>query len=160
VFSVDADEIIFGSSYPKILGSFSLFRRAFKLNLHQFFYKPNYLWVDKDFIGPTVCKGSYYHRFPSQWRYDGKLFQEKAGAHFSWQLTIDEMIEKLNNYGHAHDYAHLANREILADAVENKKYPFNEKERFEIRLLDFEKDAAYYPEKFKLVMDDFANLLT
>lgn len=159
VFSVDADEIIFRSFYPKIINSFSLFHRAFKLNLHQFFYRPNYLWVDKDFIGPTVCKGSYYLRFPSQWRYDGKLFPEKAGAHFSWQLTVDEMIQKLKNYGHAHDYAHLANREILTDAVENKKYPFNEKEKFEIKILDFEKDAAFYPERFSSVADEFSSLL-
>jgi hypothetical protein len=159
VFSVDADEIIFRRFYPKIINSFSFFRKAFKLNLHQFYYKPNYLWIDKDFIAPTVCKGSYYHKFPSQWRYDGKLFLGRTGAHFSWQLTVDEMLEKLKNYGHAHNYGHLAQREILEDAVKNKKYPFNEKEDFRIRVLDFDKDAEYYPETFKQILNDFSYLL-
>ena len=126
VFSVDADEIIFADHYQKIVDELSFFTPAIKLRLHQFFYRINYLWVNKKFIAPTVCYAKYYKRkYPGQWRYDGRLYREIAGCHFSWCLSIEEMIQKLNMYAHKNEYGHLAHKEILQNAVDSKIYPFD-----------------------------------
>ena len=98
-------------------------------------------------------------RYPAQWRYEGKVHDEIVGCHFSWQLTIDEMIAKLSSYAHAADYGHLANREILTDAINNKKYPFNEKVDFQIRDIDYKSSPEYYPDTYKEFSQEFEYLL-
>ena len=55
IFSVDADEIIFGQEYPKIISQLKWWRPAIKLPLYQFYYRINYLWENNKFIAPTVC---------------------------------------------------------------------------------------------------------
>lgn len=156
VFSVDADEIIFGQNYEKIMGTLGVFTRAVKLPLHQFFYRINYLWENKDFVAPTVCKAKYYRKkYPSQWRYDGKLYPEKVGCHFSWCLTVDEMIAKLSTYAHNTEYGDLAKKEVLENAVKNKTYPFDPSVDFQIRVLDIYKDRKYYPEKIYDMLGEF-----
>jgi len=160
IFSVDADEIIFGRYYEQIMDKLSFYNRAIKLPLHQFFYRTNYLWENKDFVAPTVCKASYYKKkYPAQWRYDGKLYPEKVGCHFSWLLTIDEMINKLNSYSHNPEYGHLARREILEEAVRTKTYPFDPSIDFSIKVLDMHKDKQYYPSKIYSMLDEFQHLM-
>lgn len=152
IISVDADEIIFKRYYEYILSHFKDKKAnpVLQLKLYQFFYKPTYLWVDKIVIAPTVCKVKHNRfRYPAQWRQEGEILDEIVGCHFSWQLTITEMIEKLSNYAHAADYGHLAKREILVDAVRNKKYPFNPSVDFRIREIDFDHNPEFYPEHFK-----------
>lgn len=160
VFSVDADEIIFGAHYEKIIRSLKWWRPAIKLPLYQFFYKINYLWENNKFIAPTVCYAGYYKwRYPAHWRYNGWLYKEYAGCHFSWCLTIDEMINKLNNYGHHQDYGHLADRQILQDAIDNKKYPFDPKADFKIKVLNLEIDKKYFPKSIYGMLDAFSDLI-
>jgi len=160
IFSVDADEIIFGYQYPRIMAKLGFFTPAIKLQLHQFFYRINYLWENNNFIAPTVCKAKYYKKkYPGQWRYNGKLYPEIAGCHFSWCLTIEEMIKKLNTYAHQYEYGHLAKREILEDAIKNKKYPFDPKVDFRIKVLDINKDREYYPSAIYTMMDEFKELI-
>ncbi|MCL4439335.1 MAG: hypothetical protein M1609_01710 [Firmicutes bacterium] len=160
VFSVDADEIIFGRFYDKIIGQLGFFNRALVLPLYQFYYRVNYLWENNEFIAPTVCKAKYYkNKYPAQWRYDGKLFPERTGCHFSWCLTIDEMLAKLETYAHHQDYGHLAKREILEAAVKNKTYPFDPNVDFRIKVLDIRKDKEYYPEEIYNMLDDFREVL-
>ena len=160
IFSVDADEILYSHVYEKALDEIGFFRKALKLKLHQFFYRMNYLWVGKEFIAPTVCKVSFYkNKFPGQWRYDGKLLEEWAGCHFSWQLTVEEMVWKLKNYSHTHDYGHLANKEILEDAINKKKYPFDPKVNFDIQVLDVDKSSDLYPKSFYVLKEHFKDLI-
>lgn len=160
VFSVDADEIIFGHIYPRVIAQFGFFTNAIQLQLHQFYYRVNYLWENKKFVAPTVCRAKYYkYKHPGQWRYDGRIFSEIAGCHFSWCLSIDEMIAKLNMYAHQQDYGHLANREILENAIKNKTYPFDPMTDFRIRVLDMEKDKEYYPKAIYDMLDEFKDII-
>lgn len=160
VFSVDADEIIFGYQYERILEKLSIFHPAYRLRLHQFYYRMNYLWENNEFIAPTVCYAWYYaFRYPGQWRYAGKLYKETAGCHFSWCLSIDDMINKLDAYAHHYEYGHLARPEILKKAVKEKIYPFDSSVDFRIRVLDPHKDPQYYPKSFFKMWDEFSGLI-
>jgi len=160
IFSVDADEIIFEQEYSKIISQLRWWRPAIKLSLYQFFYKINYLWENNKFIAPTVCFAYYYKwRYPAHWRYQGFLYKEYAGCHFSWCLSIEEMIAKLNIYGHHQDYGHLADKDVLEDAVNNKKYPFDPKIDFKIKVLNLENDKKYFPKSIYGMLNNFKDLI-
>lgn len=132
VFSVDADEIIYGNMYDRIIKEVKE-KDKILLTLHQFFYKTNYHWYNHDFSAPTVAKYKCYKdQYPSSWRYDGENFNNYAGCHFSWCMSVQEMIYKLNTYSHP-EYRFCASESILKDAVENKKYPFDTSVSFNIR---------------------------
>lgn len=160
VISVDADEIIYSRYYESLINKISLFTPALQLKLHQFFYRINYLWTNETFIAPTIARASFYKdRYPGQWRYDGNIYPEIVGGHFSWCLTVDEMLTKLNVYSHHYDYSHLAKREVLEDAIRKKKYPFDPDRNFEIRELDIEKERNYYPEMIYSMLAEFKDLM-
>lgn len=160
VFSVDADEIIYSHMYQPIIKKINFFNPCLLLKLNLFFYKINYLWVSNEFKAPVACKvGFYKNRYPSSWRYEGKLFPITAGCHFSWCLTIDEMIDKLGRYIHTDIYGHFAKREILEDAVKNKKYPFESKQVFDINVLDLEHNKNYYPQAIYSMLNEFNYLI-
>lgn len=160
VFSVDADEIIFEPEYKKIITQLKWWRPAIKLPLYQFFYKINYLWENNKFIAPTVCYAFFYKwRYPAHWRYQGVLYKKYAGCHFSWCLSVDEMIAKLNIYGHHQDYGHLAKQDVLQDAIDNKKYPFDLKTDFKIKVLNLEANKKYFPNSIYKMLDSFNGLI-
>lgn len=160
VISADADEVIYRKVYPLIL---NLLRpeRPLILPLHQFFYRMNYLWKNETFWAPTAAYAGYYNRrpHPHKWRYDGKKFPIMAGCHFSWQLTIEQMLFKLKTYAHNDIYGHLADRKVLQDAVDKKKYPFDPDRHFVIDELSPDNDQIYYPESFFIFRSDFDHLL-
>ena len=146
VVSVDADEIIYGQIYPLIEQKLDQ-APACSLNLHQFFYKTNYLWINKDFIAPTAAKYSFFkNRFPCNLRYEGETLSIKAGCHFSWCMSVDEMIYKLDTYSHP-KYRFCANRELLQRSIENKEYPFDRNQKFEI--LEIEYDSEILPKSMR-----------
>ena len=146
VVSVDADEIIYEHMYPKIL-DFVEKHGACQLNLHQFFYKKTYFWKDKDFIAPIAIKYKYFkNRFPCNLRYEGRVFPEKVGCHFSWCMTPKEMVYKLHTYSHPR-YRFLANEETLKAAINNKEYPFDEKTVFDIE--EIEKNDIKIPKSMR-----------
>lgn len=160
IISVDADEIIFRRCYSDILRPF-IDKKAnpiIQLQLYQFFYKPTYLWKNKIITAPTVCRVKVNRfRYPAQWRNEGEVLKRMAGCHFSWCLTIDEMIHKLHTYAHAADYGHLAHREILEAAVREKKYPFDESVDFQIAEVNCKENPEYYPDSYD--EEEFAYLL-
>lgn len=160
VISADADEVIYKHSYPLMLHAMEK-EDVLLLPLHQFFYRMNYLWEDLTFWAPQVTRASYYlfKPFPHYWRYEGKRFPFIAGCHFSWQLTLDQMIYKLNTYAHKDIYGHFADKEILRDAVTRKIYPFKPDTPFTIQELNSERDKSYYPESFFVFQKEFAHLL-
>jgi hypothetical protein len=82
-----------------------------------------------------------------------------TGCHFSWQLTIEQMIFKLQTYAHNDIYGHFADPEILSAAVREKTYPFEPTRDFSIRELDPNVDRAYYPRSFYHFKEDFHHLL-
>ena len=152
VIALDADEIIFHRGYKEILARFShkLSNPTIQLKLYQFFYKPTYLWDNKIFVAPQVCRfNRHLLEYLAQWRYEGKVLENVVGCHFSWQLTIDEMLEKLQTYAHSADYGNLADREILEEAVRNKTYPFDPSEKFHIREINYKMNPEFYPDYFE-----------
>jgi len=148
VFSVDADEVIYGHLYPSLIEKVKE-TGVIQLKLHQFFYKMNYLWENNIFTAPTVAAACRYkNHFPSDWRYDGAVYPAFAGCHFSWCMPVDDLLLKMKNYAHAPSVKHFATREILENAIVSKSYPFDLARKFIIQELDYEKDFSYYPESF------------
>ena len=108
-----------------------------QLKLRQFFYKTNYLWSGKDFVSPIA---TYYKsinpKFPNNWRDIGRaITHEYVGCHFSWCMSVDEMMHKLDTYSHPR-YRFCANSELLQNAIDNKTYPFDTTTTFNILELD------------------------
>jgi hypothetical protein len=162
VFAVDADEIIYGSVFSNVIPELSkgkLRLKAFRLAMLQFFYRPNYLWSDLIFKGPVAGHVGLLRRKKIQFRDYGHEWPQVAGCHFSWQLTVDEMVSKLQAYGHNADYAHLANKELLANAVATKTYPFEPERPFTIVELSRAQSRELYPEALWSHVDELAYLL-
>lgn len=135
IVSVDADEIIYRDSYPYIFAEVAT-NHCVRLKLHQFFYKKNYLWEDKDFVSPIAAKYKVFkNHYPCNWRDAGPVTVEKVGCHFSWCMSPDEMVYKLHTYSHP-KYRFCANVDLLSDAIENKLYPFDDGTDFRIRELN------------------------
>ena len=135
IISVDADEIIYNEKIKYILDQVKK-HGTVRLKLRQFFYKKSYLWKNKDFVSPIA---TYYTninpKYPNNWRDVGSVTERYVGCHFSWCMNVDSMLHKLHTYGHQR-YRFCANRELLEDAIENKKYPFDEKVNFDIIDID------------------------
>lgn len=137
IVSVDADEIIYRESYVQVFNALSN-HDCVRLPLNQFFYKHNYLWLDKEFNSPVACR--YRHiknSFPSNIRDEGThCLTSKVGAHMSWCMSVDDMIKKLHRYGHP-QYRGFADEAVLQDAIDTKTYPFNPSIDFRLRELDW-----------------------
>ncbi len=135
IISVDCDEIIYNQYYDEIIEEVKK-RGTVQLKLNQLFYKPNYHWTDCNFIAPVASKYERYkNEYPSNWRYDGVLINKFVGCHFSWCMSVDEMIYKLNTYSHP-EYKSFANKEVLKNAIERKIYPFDLRKPFTINIID------------------------
>lgn len=154
VVSVDADEVIFSEFYPLIFKSLGFFTRAVKLELNQFFYRLDYLWLNERFIAPTVCYGSYYKKPNSRWRYDGRLFKGVVGTHFSWCIPIEDMVSKITSNAHQNDYADKVNYETMLESVKNKHYPFGDRE-FKIVTVNKTDFPKLYPSSISKVLNMF-----
>ena len=136
IISVDADEIIDRRKLPYIIDQVSKYDIV-SLKMRQFFYKTTYLWKNKDFTSAIACKyGCINPKYMNNWRDCGKVTEEYVGCHFSWCMDIDAMVHKLHTYSHP-KYRFCAKRDILEDAIENKKYPFDINTKFEIEELDY-----------------------
>jgi hypothetical protein len=145
IISIDADEIIYGEMIPKIV-EFVDKHTCTLLNLHQFFYGVNYFWEGQDFKAPTACKFNFYKNFPSQWRYDGIEYPEKAGCHFSWVMDIEAMMYKAQVYSHPR-YRQWATREAFERSLIEKDFFHPESRKMNIKTLEFSKDTEIYPKK-------------
>lgn len=140
IFSVDADEIIYGDMYPELIQSVRK-QSIIRLPMNQFFYRVNYLWSDLVFRSSIVALYKVYkHQYPAQWRDAGKDYSKIVGCHFSWCMTVEQMLHKMECYSHP-EYRHLAKKEILEDAIENKKYPFAPNRPFTLLTIDFDTDS-------------------
>jgi len=146
IISVDADEIIYENSIPYIIQEVKK-HGTVALKLRQFFYKKTYLWKDKGFTSPIA---SYYSninpKFPNNWRDTGRITDEYVGCHFSWCMSVEAMIHKLDTYSHPR-YRFCANKELLENAIENKEYPFDPDTDFKIQEL--EKDDCIIPKSMR-----------
>ncbi len=158
IVSVDCDEIIYNQSYDEIINSVKTHGKV-SIELNQFFYKLNYFWSDNNFIAPTAAYyKTYKNNYPAHWRYDGYLLQGKKGCHFSWCMTVDDMIYKLNTYAHV-KYQPFANKEVLTNAIQTKIYPFDINKAFTIKVI--ERDSSLLPKSIQdSFYDEFWNKLS
>ncbi len=135
IISVDCDEIIYTQCYDEIINAVSIHGKV-SIELNQFFYKLNYFWVDNKFVAPTAAYyKTYKDKYPAHWRYDGILLSGKKGCHFSWCMSLDDMVYKLNTYAHT-NYKKFANKEVLINAITTKIYPFDLNKPFTIQIVD------------------------
>lgn len=144
VLSVDCDEVIYGHKLPELYQL--ALERPRLLRLYQMFYKPNYYWEDCEFIAPTI--GRVGDVKDPNWRYVGEKLPGYWGVHFSWCMTPEEMIYKLKSYSHP-QYRNCARLDILTDAIENRKYPFDPKRKFNLIVLDKEQMGYMLPGTFR-----------
>ena len=162
IFSCDADEVIYRKTYPLLINKLkneNTSKRAFKLLLNNFLYKPDLLWSNLRFIGPTVAKFGYYRfRKYNQWRYDGDLIDFPAGIHFNWHLTPQEIINKLKTYSHKDLYSKYADIQLIRSSIEQRKYPFDKKEVI-IKEVSPVKNPELYPDCFSSHIDKFNYLI-
>tara|TARA_B100000287_G_scaffold309414_1_gene292623 strand:- start:312 stop:1097 length:786 start_codon:yes stop_codon:yes gene_type:complete len=134
ILSVDADEIIMGDKIPYIIDEVKK-RGGVSLKMRQFFYKKTYMWKDKDWLSPMAAfYGLMNPKYPNNWRDIGNSTSEYVGGHFSWCMTAEQMVHKLHTYSHPR-YRFCADLELLNDAIENKKYPFDPNTKFDIEEL-------------------------
>lgn len=124
VICVDADEIIYRESYLRIILFVMLFGEV-QLGLRQFMFRANYLWRDYIFYAPTATfVRNYWNKPRSHWRYKGRKLSRPVGGHFSFVLTVDQMMEKLSRYRHALENARFRDEKLLSDAIRDKVYIF------------------------------------
>ncbi len=166
VFSLDADEIIFSQYYEEIIARLNRSKwfwqtRSYRLPIRQFFYKINYHWENLQFTSPVACKASYFlkKKFPAQWRDDGKIYDKIVGSHYSWCISLKEMVSKIKNYAHQEQFSHLGDYEIMKNAVENKLYPFDLEREFNIKVLDMYKEKEFFPSSLYKQLDKFSDLI-
>jgi hypothetical protein len=151
IVALDADEILYRKTYRmiKIIKMFTpFFSLCHSLQLHQFFYKMNYLWKDVKFRSPVLVTATIAKQNPQKLRDSGKRIPFFAGCHFSWQLSVPGMIRKIKNYAHNPEYLHLAREEILSKAIEEKRYPFDPNRPFNIKVLNDSQLSRVVPNSF------------
>jgi len=161
VFCPDADEVIFRSTIrivASVLKIFTWCPMSIRLPMNQFFYKPNYLWIDAKFSSTIVGHYSKISSNEIRFRDHGLRLPFKSGCHFSWHLTIPQMMEKLDQYAHSEDYASVKNRELLTKAVQDKTYPFDTRRKFTIRELSARQTKKVHPKSFSLISGELSHL--
>lgn len=147
VFSTDADEVLYSSTYRWVIDHFTWrTKKGAKFRLHQMFYRPNYLWVNKEFVAPVALKYRRYgSEYPNQWRYQGYRLPGFWGVHFSWCIPISEMVKKVKNYSHSAEHGHLDAAEIFIEARERGTFPFDNR-KFRLEEIGF--DSQLLPASF------------
>jgi hypothetical protein len=138
ILALDADEVPFGDEIESVM------RRALprlmpvRLKFRQFFYRPNFLWEDYIFRSPVISSVLFGQMRLFGFRDKGVTVSQRIhGCHFSWNLSPEEMVSKLQNYSHALDYKHLASEDVLGVALASRTYPFDPGMAFSLRELEW-----------------------
>jgi|AntAceMinimDraft_12_1070368.scaffolds.fasta_scaffold10990_2 hypothetical protein len=135
IFSVDADEVLYASTYEKALKKFTQFPLQFRLR--QMFYSPYWEWSNCVFVGPGAFIFKRGDRdFPFDWRYQGKLRKGFHGVHFSWCLPLKAMENKLKTYSHAPEFSGFAVTKVLEAAIKDRSYPFDPLRPFDLKNIE------------------------
>ena len=138
----DIDEIIYENSYPNLIKELNKKKRPLSIRLNQFFFKHNYLWTNCNFSSPTIYKYSMVKNNNRRvkgikiknLRDLGQKTNNIYGCHMSWIMPVDYMIKKLHSYSHP-EFRKYANKELLTKAINEKKYIFDLKRKFDINEL-------------------------
>ena len=175
IIKADADEIIYNNAYPQIFKMMET-NDIILLKMYSLYYRLDYLsnqiWsstiATKYKYGKTLydeINGESTH-FP-QWRKCKHISKPEfitkfnCGAHFSWCMTIDELINKFNYqmWMRGMDFKNLSSVDILESAVKNMKYIFKSKPNLKIRKIDIlNNDRHIMPESIYSILNMFDGL--
>lgn len=146
IFSTDADEVLYSSTYRWVKDHFTFRSTGVRFRLHQFFYRPNFLWLGKEFVAPVALRYRRYNReYPTNWRYQGSKLSGFWGVHFSWCIPLEEMVKKVKNYSHASEHGHLDDRELFRKARIEGTFPFDDRD---FKLAEIDIDNKIIPKSF------------
>lgn len=152
VISCDADEVLFNKrmrAHIRRIQRLPWSKDSYRLRLHQVIYRLNYLWKDCNFQGPVICRAAHFmNQDNPQWRYSGSRTFRKSGTHFSWVMTIEDMVKKIYRYSHRAENEIFASHEMLSVAVNEKKYIFEPERKFTIVETNSYKKNCY-PQSLK-----------
>ena len=141
IFSTDADEVLYGSTYKWVRDSFRWSSKGVRFRLHQMFYRPNFIWLNQEFVAPVALRFGHYNReYAVNWRYQGKKLPGHWGVHFSWCIPAEEMAEKVKNYSHANEQKHLSDVELMRASRANRTYPFDPPKPFDIEVIGYQSE--------------------
>ena len=145
IIDVDCDEIIYSNNYKNLLDEVNSINNILAIKMNLFFFKNNYLWTN------NVCKASGICKYKNiknnvvtfknlkihQLRDSQYLSKGFYGAHMSWVMPIEDMVKKCYKTAHTR-YRHLAKKEIMENAVKDKKYVFDLNRPFNIEELKYD----------------------
>ena len=172
VISVDADEIVYEQAYDHIFKEMQT-NDILLLKMYMFYYRldhlSNELWTSPIAMRYSVGRDIYDIRsdgnktkYP-QWRKcsmtkDSKITSIYTGCHFSWCMTIEDMLNKLDCHGCGvtMKYKKLSNKEILEEMITNKKFYMKDKANFNLIKISIKSDI--YPKQIYKMLDSFSNL--
>jgi hypothetical protein len=145
IIDVDCDEIIYSEDYKKLLKEVKLLNNVLAIKMHLFFFKNNYLWTNNICKASGICEykniKNNYMKFGDlkihHLRDSPYLSNGFYGAHMSWVMPIENMVEKCYKTAHTR-YRHLADKKIMEDAVKDKKYVFDLNRPFNIKELKYD----------------------
>lgn len=145
IIDIDIDEIIYKNSYKFLIKELERKKRPLSIKLNQFFFKNNYLWTNCNFSSPSIYKYSMIKnskkiikRLKIQNLRDlSQKTDNIYGCHMSWVMPVEYMITKINSGAHI-KYKHLADKEKLQKAIEEKKYIFDLRRPFNIEELNLD----------------------
>ena len=143
IIDIDVDEIIYNYAYPLLLKELLMRKTPLSIRLNQFFFKHTYLWSDCNFSSPTIYQYSMVKNRNNiikgiKIKYLRDLQQKTTqiyGCHMSWVMPINNMIKKLYSSAHI-KYRHLADKDILEKAINDKIYLFDTNRAFNINELE------------------------
>ena len=158
IISVDADEVIYRQVFSEIRKKLRFRLFPFRLTLYQTIYSPYIHWTNKDFVAPVIWPGflKVIGGTFRNWRYVGFPKKGHSGVHFTWSLTIEEMIAKLSTYSHTLEYGKFASRELLSEAVSIPQYIFEPGVLFEVERLNIDSEILPigFGEILELISDE------
>lgn len=142
IIDIDIDEIMYRSSYPKLIQLIENSNQPYSIRLNQMFFKHTYIWTDCNFASPTIYKywmvknpvNVINKKVIKNRRDVNARTNEVMGCHMSWIMPIDYMLKKFHQYSHP-EYRKYCQRELLEEAIKNKKYVFDLKRPFNIEEL-------------------------
>lgn len=145
IIDIDIDEIIYKNSYSLLLDELKRKKRPLSIKLNQFFFKNNYLWANCNFSSPTIYQYKMVKNNSKKikgliiknLRDLSRKTEHTYGCHMSWVMPIEYMIKKINSGAHIR-YKHLADKEKLQKAVDEKKYIFDLNRPFNIVEIELE----------------------
>lgn len=148
VLAVDADEIFARSAIRRLIARSRLRRRSLNLGMHQLFFRPNNLWTDAEFSGPSLVRARDVRQPVFSWRNFGEPYRRVQGFHFSWCMPVSSMLAKISMYSHNPEFKEFSDPEALRKARDENRYIFDPVRSYTTRRLSISDMESLFPASF------------